>query len=79
VLRCRLIGAVWSGIWVDEANLRSNIGTLRKILRDGSEGRQYIQNVAGRGQGGPAPSIDTEQTRGAPSLYRQRFEGNGAE
>jgi predicted ATPase len=45
----KLIGAVWSGIWVDEANLRANIGALRKVLRDGQDGRRYIQNVPGRG------------------------------
>ena len=27
----KLIEAVWSGIWVDEANLRANIGSLRKV------------------------------------------------
>ena len=45
----KLIEAVWSGIWVDEANLRANIGSLRKVLRDGKDGRRYIQNVPGRG------------------------------
>src|SRR6202046_2985928 len=45
----KLIEAVWSGISVDEANLRANIGTLRKVLGDGHDGRRYVQNVPGRG------------------------------
>ncbi len=36
-------------MWVDEANLRANIGTLRKVLGDGRDGRRYIQTVPGRG------------------------------
>jgi predicted ATPase/DNA-binding winged helix-turn-helix (wHTH) protein len=45
----KLIDAVWRGIWVDEANLRANMGALRKVLGDGRDGRRYIQNVPGRG------------------------------
>jgi predicted ATPase/DNA-binding winged helix-turn-helix (wHTH) protein len=45
----RLIETVWTGLCVDEANLRANIGTLRKVLGDGRDGRRYIQNVTGRG------------------------------
>jgi predicted ATPase/DNA-binding winged helix-turn-helix (wHTH) protein len=46
VTKKKLIEAVWSGVWVDEANLRANIGALRKVLGDS---RGYIQNVPGRG------------------------------
>src|SRR5882757_5628634 len=49
VTKQQLIDAVWSGIWVDEANLRANIGALRKVLGDGRNGRRYIVNVSGRG------------------------------
>lgn len=49
VTKHRLIEAVWGGIWVDEANLRANIGALRKVLGDGRDGRRYIHNVPGRG------------------------------
>ena len=49
VTKGKLIEAVWRGIWVDEANLRTNMGSLRKILGDGRNGRRYIQNVPGRG------------------------------
>jgi DNA-binding winged helix-turn-helix (wHTH) protein len=46
VTKQRLIEAVWTGVWVDEANLRANIGALRRALGDG---RRFIQNVPGRG------------------------------
>src|SRR5580658_11236740 len=46
VTKKKLIEAVWSGVWVDEANLRANIGALRRALGDG---RRFIQNVPGRG------------------------------
>jgi predicted ATPase/DNA-binding winged helix-turn-helix (wHTH) protein len=49
VTKDRLIEAVWRDIWVDEANLRANIGALRRVLGDGRDGRRYIQNVPGRG------------------------------
>ena len=49
VSKDKLIEAVWSGIWVDEANLRANIAALRKVLGDGRDGRRYVQNVPGRG------------------------------
>src|SRR5882762_3841879 len=49
VTKDKLIEAVWPGIWVDEANLRANIGALRRVLGDGRDGRRYIQNVPGRG------------------------------
>lgn len=49
VSKDKLIEAVWSGIWVDEANLRANIAALRRVLGDGLDGRRYVQNVPGRG------------------------------
>src|SRR5271155_5458122 len=49
VSKDKLLEAVWSKVWVDEANLRANIGALRKVLGDGRDGRRYIQNVPGRG------------------------------
>ncbi len=33
VTKQRLMAAVWNGTWVDEANLRANIGALRKRSR----------------------------------------------
>src|SRR6266481_6292493 len=48
VTKQQLMAAVWNGTWVDEANLRANIGALRKVLGDGRDGRRYIVNVPGR-------------------------------
>src|SRR5260370_12326266 len=48
VTKQQLMAAVWNGTWVDETNLRANIGALRKVLGDGRVGRRYIVNVPGR-------------------------------
>lgn len=44
-----LIERVWPNVFVDEASLRVNLGTLRKVLGDGRDGARYIANVPGRG------------------------------
>jgi predicted ATPase/DNA-binding winged helix-turn-helix (wHTH) protein len=49
VTKRSLMTTIWNGTWVDEANLRVNIGALRKVLGDGRDGRRYIVNVPGRG------------------------------
>jgi DNA-binding winged helix-turn-helix (wHTH) protein len=42
-----LLEVVWLGTYVEEANLRFQVATLRKAL--GSEEASYIINVPGRG------------------------------
>ena len=49
VTKQQLTTAVWNGTWVEDANLRANIGALRKVLGDGRDGRRYIVNVPGCG------------------------------
>jgi eukaryotic-like serine/threonine-protein kinase len=44
-----LIEEVWPDTFVEEGNLARNISTLRKILGDGPEGRQYIETIPRRG------------------------------
>jgi Predicted ATPase len=44
-----LISHAWSGLTVDEANVRVNIASLRKSLGHGEGARRYIVNVPGRG------------------------------
>lgn len=44
-----LVSSVWPNVTVYEANLRVQIGTLRKALNDGEDGARYISNVSGRG------------------------------
>lgn len=55
--RRELIARAWSGLVVDEANLRVNIASLRKCLSDGTDGTRYIVNVPGRGYSFVAPVI----------------------
>src|ERR1700687_6066659 len=47
--RKELISTVWPDVTVEEANLRFQMATLRKVLGDGQDGARYISNVAGRG------------------------------
>ncbi|AUN32735.1 transcriptional regulator [Niveispirillum cyanobacteriorum] len=49
VAKEELIARTWPGTFVDEANLRVHIGTLRKSLGDDPAGGRYITNVPGRG------------------------------
>ncbi|NEU95257.1 ATP-binding protein [Bradyrhizobium uaiense] len=44
-----LISEVWSGISVEEANLRFQIAALRRALGDGQDCARYIATVPGRG------------------------------
>src|SRR5580704_402709 len=44
-----LVSSAWPNVTVDEANLRVQIGALRKALNDGENGTRYISNVSGRG------------------------------
>jgi len=47
--RRELIAHAWSGLVVDEANLRVNIANLRKCLGEGKDGARYVVNLPGRG------------------------------
>jgi predicted ATPase/DNA-binding winged helix-turn-helix (wHTH) protein len=44
-----LVARAWPDVTVDEANLRVQIATLRKVLDDGRDGARYLSNIAGRG------------------------------
>jgi DNA-binding winged helix-turn-helix (wHTH) protein len=55
VTQRELISRVWPDVTVEEANLRVNIGSLRKALGDGHEGARYIVTVPGRGYSFVAP------------------------
>ena len=49
VSKAQLAEAAWPGKAVEEANLRFQIGALRKALDPGLSGESYITTVAGRG------------------------------
>ncbi len=44
-----LIAKVWRDVAIDEVNLRVHIASLRKTLRDGRDGRQFIATSVGNG------------------------------
>jgi DNA-binding winged helix-turn-helix (wHTH) protein len=46
---------VWPGTFVAEGNLKVQVATLRRTLRDGEDGNRYIATVAGRGYWFVAP------------------------
>jgi predicted ATPase/DNA-binding winged helix-turn-helix (wHTH) protein len=44
-----IMEVVWPGLFVEDANLRVQISTLRRLLHTGGDDSGYIVNVAGRG------------------------------
>ncbi len=44
-----LMAAAWPGLAVEDSNVRVQIANLRRALRPGADGPDYIANVAGRG------------------------------
>ena len=57
--RRELMARAWSGLVVDEANLRVAISSLRKRLGDGKDGARFIVNLPGRGYSFVAPVART--------------------
>jgi predicted ATPase len=44
-----LLKSAWPGVTVDEVNVRVHVTALRKVLRDGKQGTQYIHTIPRRG------------------------------
>ena len=44
-----LMKQVWPDSFVEEVNLARHVSTLRKVLGDRSDGRQFIETIAKRG------------------------------
>lgn len=61
-----LISTVWPDVTVDEANLRYQMGALRKALGDGQDGARYVSTVAGRGYCLVAPVTRSTAARTVP-------------
>jgi predicted ATPase/DNA-binding winged helix-turn-helix (wHTH) protein len=53
--KAELIGRVWRGTFVEEGNLKFQVGALRRALGDGRGGRRYIATSAGQGYRFVAP------------------------
>jgi predicted ATPase/DNA-binding winged helix-turn-helix (wHTH) protein len=49
VTKEELFARVWPDVTVDEGNLRTQVGLVRKVLRDGQAGARYVMTVPGRG------------------------------
>ena len=60
VAKQELIGRVWSGMIVQEGNLKVHVAALRRTLRDGQAGNRYISTVHGRGYCFVAPVIRSD-------------------
>jgi predicted ATPase/DNA-binding winged helix-turn-helix (wHTH) protein len=63
VSKVELIARVWPDTVVEEGNLRFQIASLRKVLRDGQGSARYIKNIAGRGYHFVAPISYYERPR----------------
>src|SRR3954447_5773022 len=72
-----LIARAWPGTFVDESNLKIQVGALRRILGDGRGGHRYLVTVPGRGYSFVAPG-QPRGARGAPAAPDDRA-GAGAQ
>lgn len=63
-----IIAQVWPTTFVDEANLRVQIGRLRKALGDRQDGARYIVNVPVRGYCFVAPVANSRRTSASHPL-----------
>jgi predicted ATPase/DNA-binding winged helix-turn-helix (wHTH) protein len=68
VTKDELFARVWPGVVVDEGNLRTQVGLLRKVLRDGEGSARYLMTVPGRGYRFVAPL----STKEAPKSIEPR-------
>lgn len=57
VRKDELRNLVWPGTFVEDGNLKVQVATLRRTLRDGVDGNRYISTVAGRGYWFVAPVV----------------------
>lgn len=62
-----LIAAVWPTTTVSEANLRVQVGALRRVLADGYDGARFIVSVVGRGYCFLAPVTVSDGAPRTPS------------
>ena len=56
VTRQELMARVWPAVFVELANLSVHVSALRRALRDGRDGNQFIINIPGRGYCFVAPA-----------------------
>ncbi len=56
-----LCSRVWPGTFVDDSNLKVQIGSLRRSIGDGQHGQRFIETVTGRGYIFVAPVVLLEE------------------
>ncbi|RZJ46014.1 MAG: transcriptional regulator [Brevundimonas sp.] len=69
VSKTDLIAAAWPDTFVDEANLKVNMGSLRRVLGCG-QGADYIATVIGRGYRFVAPVSLTSRSSAPETRWR---------
>lgn len=67
-----LVAQVWPHTVVEDSSLRVHVAALRRALRDGSEGRCYINNVPGRGYSFAADVEARERPPVPPAISGRR-------
>lgn len=67
ISKAELIAYAWPSTFVDEANLKVNMGSLRRVLDEGSQGGSYIATVIGRGYRFAAPVVREGRSDPAPA------------
>jgi len=71
VTKNELVATAWPNVIVEESNLRAQVASLRKALRDGRDGARYIVTVPGRGYRFVAPTSYSDP-RGMPTPVADR-------
>jgi DNA-binding winged helix-turn-helix (wHTH) protein len=66
VSKDELRNLVWPDTFVEAGNLKVQVATLRRTLRDGEDGHRYISTVAGRGYWFVAPVVWSKDISSAP-------------
>ena len=59
--KAELLARTWPGIHVVEGNLKFQVAALRRVLRDGQDGRRFIEASKGQGYCFVAPVTVTEE------------------
>jgi DNA-binding winged helix-turn-helix (wHTH) protein len=67
VSKGELMARAWPDTFVEEGNLKVQVASLRRALRDGEDGNRYIYTVAGRGYWFVAPVVRSMGANGEAS------------
>src|SRR5262245_11403719 len=65
VAKTELVARAWPNTFVEESNLKFQVGELRRTLGDGQGGNRYVATIPGRGYSFVAP-VGEAQEPGSP-------------